>query len=1581
MFVGGCCPYVDWYEKCFTKLAINSRFEIRYTPYTLLINFVFPSFNMYNPLGNSKILILSALLLLFSISFATHQVVSSNGVLGTSCYPAGDNGYQSIQGAIDASGDGDTIIVCNDSTYTENVVVNKSVNLYGNESGVIVSAQTPNFPVFQIESDFVNMSNFTAQDGYAGGSGIYITGNNTQISEVYSQNNYYAVYLVSSSNDNLTNILVSGTQMGFRLDSSSNDNFTNIIASGGSYGFYITSSSNNLFTNITATSSSSAFLLASSSNNNLTDVNASNSVWGFDLTSSPNNTFIDDIAQENSQMDFIIRSPSVSDCNNLITNMTGSGNRLIEYANETVTWSNLDVSELILCNADGSTLDNVTVDGSGTLENNGFLIFETDNAVISNSNSSNNNYAIELFTSSNNSFTNNTDNSNTYGIYLISNSNYNIFTNSTSNGNSNFNFFLSSSSNNSFTGSNASNDPQSGFAQYGFYLTSSSNNNFTNSNTNNDTVDGFHLEYYSSNNNFSNSTATDNSRYGFYVNTYSSNNEFTHSISQENGLFDLFVEPDTDSCNNLITNMTGSGNRLIEYANETVTWSNLDVSELILCNADGSTLDNVTVDGSGTLENNGFLIFETDNAVISNSNSSGNYGGLYLVTSTNNNFTNSIANNNNVSDYPGYGVYLGYGIYLASSSNDNIFVNSTVNNNSNNGFYLTSSSYNNFTNSNANSNSQYGFQIQSNSNYNIFTNSTANNNYDGFVLQTSSNNNFTNSISNNNVESGFSLSSSSNNSFIDSIAQENSVFDFNIDADADSHCNNLVTNMTGSGGRPINYTNETVTWANLDVSELVLCNADGSTLDNVTVNGSDTFNNNGLFVFRTDNAIISNSISSDNYYGIDLSRSSNNNFTDNIINNNSNGGFSLFESSSNILTNNTAINAINNAFNFYLQSSSDNNILTNNTARDGYYGFLLSSSSNNNFTNNTVQGNSFGFVFSSSSDNNILTNNTVGDNVPYGFYFQSSSSLTFITNHFYNNSVDFADVGGNTNTNMSENIFDNPLGDFQNFTNLSFFKSTSDNGYTITWTTQPAPPPANLFSFANKFTAISAIPGTLFNSITWSWTDNESSGHNESSFQLWKYNVTGWTLLNDTPDTSANALSVSNFDSFSDFAILESDITVPTATIDFPAEGLTIGYNTSIFLNFTVADTGSGINDSSCNYSLDGATGVPITNCANTTVDTSEGQHNICLSVSDMVGNPVTSDLINFTVDLTPPFVSIDSPTNSTYTANTIDFNFTVSDAITSVDSCWYSLDGGSNTSSCGNTTLSSLSDGGHTVILYANDSVNNINTTNITFTVSLTSPIIPSSSSSTSDKPLLLSKTITCPDSILEITAESRGTSVRDVPVKLILIDPYQVASGLTNGQGKINFSIMPGTYQVYGGVISGYLKPDNLDFSFDGCVNVSNQTIQPPINNNMSVNQTNATTNITSSNTTQNTTQQNVTGPTKEDALSAILDANNAITAAFNTGKDTSSAKSKLDDANAALAAGNYDLAKQLAEEAKQLVLNAKPLGATPQTNPKNNTSVTPTVLPPANKGFDWFWLIGIVILVLIGGVTYYLLIKKKR
>jgi len=80
--------------------------------------------------------------------------------------------------------------------------------------------------------------------------------------------------------------------------------------------------------------------------------------------------------------------------------------------------------------------------------------------------------------------------------------------------------------------------------------------------------------------------------------------------------------------------------------------------------------------------------------------------------------------------------------------------------------------------------------------------------------------------------------------------------------------------------------------------------------------------------------------------------------------------------------------------------------------------------------------------------------------------------------------------------------------------------------------------------------------------------------------------------------------------------------------------------------------------------------------------------------------------------EITPPAVEILSPQNLSYAVSSVDLSFTIYD-YSSIDWMGYSLDGQSNVTVTGNTSLTGLSLGQHNVIVYANDTYGNMGSSN----------------------------------------------------------------------------------------------------------------------------------------------------------------------------------------------------------------------------------------------------------------------------
>jgi hypothetical protein len=92
------------------------------------------------------------------------------------------------------------------------------------------------------------------------------------------------------------------------------------------------------------------------------------------------------------------------------------------------------------------------------------------------------------------------------------------------------------------------------------------------------------------------------------------------------------------------------------------------------------------------------------------------------------------------------------------------------------------------------------------------------------------------------------------------------------------------------------------------------------------------------------------------------------------------------------------------------------------------------------------------------------------------------------------------------------------------------------------------------------------------------------------------------------------------------------------------------------------------------------------------------------------------SETYVFTVDDTVPRVLVLSPAPLNYNSSAVVLSFSVDEAASEIA---YSLDEGLNVTVSGNTTLTGLSDGTHSMILYAWDEAGNVGASEpVTFTV-----------------------------------------------------------------------------------------------------------------------------------------------------------------------------------------------------------------------------------------------------------------------
>ena len=422
--------------------------------------------------------------------------------------------YQKIQGAINASEEGDTIQVFN-GTYSENVVVNKSVDLIGNGSETTTINGGGSGVVVKITANGVTIRSFTITNNGSSGSGIKVESDHNTISNSNCSYNNYGIWLTSGDNENtLTNNICSNNEVGIYLQFSEYNIVINNTCSENGVGIQLSISKFNTITNnVCSNNYWYGIFLISSNENTLTNNLCSNNLIGIFLSATGYCTITDNTCDNNREGIYLSSSGACTLKNNIMieNGIYISGNNIDTWNSFTIDQTNMvngkpvyyykDITgftvpygagQVILANCNWITVENQRFSNGSV----GILVGHSSYITLKNNNCSNNNVGISIYASDNNTISNNicsnngrygirlSDNSkhntitrnncsyNTIGIYLYDESNENIITRSTISGNGEGIILERSSSNNTIQYSNIVNN-----RDYG--INASNNNGFS----------------------------------------------------------------------------------------------------------------------------------------------------------------------------------------------------------------------------------------------------------------------------------------------------------------------------------------------------------------------------------------------------------------------------------------------------------------------------------------------------------------------------------------------------------------------------------------------------------------------------------------------------------------------------------------------------------------------------------------------------------------------------------------------------------------------------------------------------------------------------------------------------------------------------------------------------------------------------------------------------------------------------------------------------------------------------------------------------------------------------------------------
>lgn len=298
--------------------------------------------------------------------------------------------YETIQEAINHATEGDTIQV-SPGTYYENIIVNKTVSIIGDNRTSTIIDGGGNETVIYVKANNVLISGFTVRNGYSGiwlfysqnctireniandnayGIKLYHSSNSTIKENNVNNNEWFGIILYYSGNCTLQNNTLVDNNFNFGVDGSMLYDFVNTIDTSNTVNdkpIYYLINQNNLFVNsstfpeigyialvnstniniedLTMTRNAQGILLAYTSNSNINNINTANNWNGIYLRDSSNCQINGNTASNN--FDYGIALRFCRNCTisrNNATNNNWGGISLSSSSNCTIVENNVTES-------------------------------------------------------------------------------------------------------------------------------------------------------------------------------------------------------------------------------------------------------------------------------------------------------------------------------------------------------------------------------------------------------------------------------------------------------------------------------------------------------------------------------------------------------------------------------------------------------------------------------------------------------------------------------------------------------------------------------------------------------------------------------------------------------------------------------------------------------------------------------------------------------------------------------------------------------------------------------------------------------------------------------------------------------------------------------------------------------------------------------------------------------------------------------------------------------------------------------------------------------------------------------------
>ncbi|AFV24866.1 putative cell surface protein [Methanolobus psychrophilus R15] len=583
-----------------------------------------------------------------------------------------DLGNATIGAALMNATDGDIIIV-SDGTYTENLLIYKEVTLRSENgsASTTIQAASPGIHVFNITADNVAIQGFN----------------------VIGPTNYSSIYMLSVSNCNISDNVISESYAGIFCSNVSNSDLINNTITSSVRGIYLYDSPNNtLINNIMTLNDHNFGGYGTSPEHFFQNIDTSNRVDG-----KPIYYLIDQADMQvptDAGQVYVVNSTNITVKDIAISN---------------------GYEGIVFAYTDNSKIENVTVSENEY----GIVLFNSNSNTLDSINVNNNYYGIFLSNSINNDLINNMISSNGWdGISLYSSSELNNVNNNTIGSNGCDGIYLDNSGNNTLSNNTIINNPEIGINLYG-----SADNNIINNSVNNNTYQGIYLKDSTNNTLIDNTMESNGYNFGvggatfeFFVQNIDASNTIDGKV-----LYYLLDQADMQ--------VPFDAGQVYAVNSTNITVKDIEVSNsfdgVVFVSTDDSTIENITVSGCrygiyllnsslNVLDNIrssdnliGMMSVRSNNTTLSNSNMNSNFIGIHLGETNNSVLTDITANDN---------AFLGIGIL---HSNNNYLIETTANNANYAGIYLSASDNNTLTNNIANSNQMAGILIFDSDNNNL----------------------------------------------------------------------------------------------------------------------------------------------------------------------------------------------------------------------------------------------------------------------------------------------------------------------------------------------------------------------------------------------------------------------------------------------------------------------------------------------------------------------------------------------------------------------------------------------------------------------------------------------------------------------------------------------------------------------------------------------------------------------------------------------------------------------------------------------------------------------------------------------